>query len=91
LSAYELEREPEAEQTLLRAVVKVSLETPTLFVAGLHDARPRSTELGQLCPELRLEAFVLQREPSRSSGRLEEAGTFEQNRIVQERGDRRLR
>jgi hypothetical protein len=66
-------------------------KTPALFVAGLHDARPRSAQFGQLCPELRLEPFVFEGEPCRRAGRFEQASSLEQRRVVQERRDRRVR
>jgi hypothetical protein len=90
LCASELEGKSEAEQPLLRAVVEVALETPSFLVAGLHDACPRSTQLGKLRTQLRLETFVLERQPRGSTGCFEQASALEEHRVVQQCGDRRV-
>ena len=47
------QRERERDETLLRAVVEVALEPPSLFVAGRDDACARGLELGLLPLPLR--------------------------------------
>ena len=91
LRAGELEREAQAEQPLLRAVVKVALEPPPLVVADLDDPSPRGTDLVELQPELRLQPLVLEREPRRGARRVEERALLEERRVVDERCDRCVR
>ena len=47
----------DAQQALLRAVVQVALESTSLGVAGLDDARSRGADLDQLGAQLRLETL----------------------------------
>ena len=88
LRAGELQREPEREQPLLRAVVEVALEPPPLLVPGADDAGARRAQLGELGAQLRLQALVLEREPGGRAGRGEQRAPLEQHRVVDERRDR---
>ena len=71
----------------MRAVVEVALQPPSLPVARLDDSRARRAQLRELSAQLRLEAFVLQREAGRSADGLEEAGLVEEVAIVHEHGE----
>ena len=88
LRAGELQREPEREQPLLRAVVEVALEPPPLLVAGADDAGSRGAQLGELRAQLRLQPLVLEREPGGRAGRGEQRAPLEQRGVVDERRDR---
>ena len=91
LRAGELEREPEREQALLGAVVEVAFEPAPLLVAGADDPLAGGAQLGELGAQLGLEAFVLEREPGRRACRLRaSAASLEQDRVVDERRDRRV-
>ena len=91
LRTRELEREAEAEQALLGAVVEVALESAPLLVAGRDDARPRGAKLRQLDAQLGLEALVLECESRRRARRREQSPPLQQYWIVHERSDRRIR
>ena len=85
--ARQPQREPDPEQALLRAVVEVALEPPALGVAGRDDTRARGAHLGELRPQLGLQAGVLDREPSGGANRLEQLAILVQERVVLERGE----
>jgi hypothetical protein len=61
----ELQREAEAEQTLLRAVVEVALQSPAFPVADLDDACARGAQLRELRADRRAKALVLDGESQR--------------------------
>ena len=83
-AAGELEREPDPEQPLLRAVVEVALEAAPLGVACLDDPRARGAHLRELGAQLGLQARVLEREARRGADRLDELRVVEQRGVVDE-------
>ena len=87
LISDELQREAEAEQPLLGAVVQIALEPAPLLVAGRDDPRARGTQLHQLRAQLRLQPLVLERQPCRRARRLEQPRPLEQRGVVHERRD----
>ena len=68
----ELQREADAEQALLRAVVEVALEAPPLGVARLDEPHARRAQLRELAAELRMQPLVLEREARSRARRLEQ-------------------
>ena len=68
------EADADPEQPLLGSVVEVALEAPPLLVPCADDARTGVAELRELCPQLGVEALVLQREPRGRARGLEKRG-----------------
>ena len=54
-AAEELQAHPQGEEPLLRAVVEIALESPSLVVAGTNDAGARLLKLDELGAELGLQ------------------------------------
>src|SRR5690242_8941369 len=68
------QREPDRDEPLLRAVVKVALDPPTLLVGGRDDAGPRGFYFCELTPQPDAQAGDLNREPSRFDDPSQEGG-----------------
>ena len=83
------ERQRERHEPLLRAVVEVALEPPTLGVGGLDEPRPGRAQLLEARAQLRLQALVLEREPGGGDDPVDELGMVAQRRVVDERRDRK--
>ena len=69
------DREPggQAQQVLLHAIMQVTFKAPSFRQPGLDDTRPGRADLLQLLPRgLRLELGVLQRQPARLDGGVEQ-------------------
>ncbi len=74
-AAGELERQPDPEQPLLRAVVEVALEAAPLCVSCLDDPCARGAHLLELGAQLCLQTRVLEREARGGADRLDELGS----------------
>ena len=85
MGAGETEREGEADEALLGAVVEISFEPAPLGVAGLDDARARGAQRRELSPSFRLQPLVLERETGGGSDLLDECRVVEQPRPVREK------
>src|SRR6266545_1449720 len=55
-------RQREADESLLRAVVQISLEPPPLLVTCGEDSTSRGAKVGELCQCFGAQTFVLERE-----------------------------
>ncbi len=58
------QREPDRDESLLGAIVKVALDPAALGVAGGDDPGPRSLDLGQLAADLDAQSGDLDRQPA---------------------------
>ena len=68
-----LEPHRQGDESLLRAVVQVTLHTPPLGVRCLNDPRPRGAYLLELSPDLGSQPFVLQRKAGRVADHFHES------------------
>ena len=81
----ELERQSKAEQPLLGAIVKVTLEPTSLVVPRPDDPRSRGAKLLELGAQLGVQPFVLEREPHRRARSVEQRLLIGQIRVVHDR------
>ncbi len=65
-----------------------SFESSLLLVAGRDEAPPGGVELGDLCPNLRLQAGVGRGQSRRGADRLNQRRVVEQRRVVNDHGER---
>ena len=84
-SADQLERQSEAEQPLLGAVMEVTLEPTSLVVPRADDSRSRGAKLLELGAQLGMQPFVLEREPHCRSRSIEQRLLICQVRVVHDR------
>jgi len=87
LSAQETHRKQESDETLLGAVVEVTLEPAALGVTGFDDAGARRAEILKLRPHLGLETPVLEPEARGRRNVVDELRVVEQIGPVEQHGD----
>jgi hypothetical protein len=83
-----LQIECERDQSLLRAVMEIALDSAALLVAGGDDACTRLLDLDELGLQLRLQPGVLERESCSRGSRVDQLRLVAKRRIVDQSGER---
>ena len=85
--ALDLHVQQQRREPLLRAVVEVALEPPSLVVRRAHDPGARGTQLAHTRLEPRLQALVLQPQRCRAAGCAHDRRVVGERRVVDQRSD----
>ena len=85
-ASRDLQLEAERDESLLGAVMEVSLDPPALEIPGLDDPCARGADLLELRFDLGRQSIVLDRQPHGAGDRGDQARLLEEDGVVDDRG-----